>query len=305
MYVISHMARLVRAGAGLVALTALASCSYAYVKPDFASAAKNMNPATFECCAEPEKFYPPGLTELALELGNALGPTASELVYGDYEDSEYPGLLTGKTDAHAEIVRRLDPFDVILISNRSYQMGRLMPGRFSHSMVYIGTEGELRAAGMWSHPALAPYRDDIRAGKTFIEASWPDVHLTEPRRAFETDQVVLMRPSLTPDAKRRAIARLFSVMGKPFNFRLGIDPTAESFACTGLVYHGMPELGFTLRKVYGQTVVMPDDVAAQAVRGDNLEFLAYVAGTEDGYKLRSKYALMVELAAYWGVPERP
>lgn len=289
----------------LLALAMLSACSYAYVKPDFATAAKNMDPATFECCAEPEKFYPAGLTDLALELGKALGPAASQLAYGDYEDSEYPGLLTGKSDAHAEIVRRLDPFDVLLISNRSYRMGRLMPGLFSHSLVYIGTEGELRAAGLWSHPAIALYRDDIRAGKTLIEASWPDVHLTEPHKAFETDQVVLMRPTLTPAEKHRAITRLFSVMGKPFNFTLGIDPTAESFACTGLVHHGMPELGFTVRKVYGQTVVMPDDVAAQAVRGDKLAFLAYVAGTEDGYKLRSKYALMVELAAYWGVPGQP
>ncbi|GKY88079.1 hypothetical protein [Sinisalibacter aestuarii] len=291
-----------RRAAVLLAFGALSACSYAYVTPDFTTAAKNMDPATFECCADPEKFYPPGLTELALTLGNALGPTASQLVYGDYEESEYPGLLTGKTAAHADIVRRLDPFDILLISNHSYQIGRLMPGRFSHSLVYIGTEGELRAAGLWSHPALVPYRDDIRAGKTLMEAAWPDVHLIEPHKAFETDQVLLMRPRLSASEKRAAFARMFSVMGKPFNFTLGIDPTAESFACTGLVDYGMPELGFTHREVYGQTVVMPDDVAAQAVRDDKLDFIAYVAGTEDGYKLRSEYALMVELAAYWGVP---
>jgi hypothetical protein len=291
--------------AALLALLTLSACSYARVGPDFTVAAKNMDPATFECCADPEKYYPAGFTELALALGNALGPSASELVYGDYETSEYPGLLTGKSDAHAEIVRRLDPFDILLVSNHSYMFGRLMPGRFSHALIYVGSEAELRTAGLWTHPALAPYHDDIRAGKTLIEAAWPDVHLIEPHKAFETDQVLLMRPALSVTDKRRALERMLSVMGKPFNFALGIDPTGESFACTGLVEFAMPELGFTHRTVYGQSVVMPDDVAAQTIRGERLDMLAYVAGTEDGYILRSRYALMVELAAYWGVPQQP
>lgn len=284
------------------AALALSACSYAKVGADFPQAAKGMDPASFECCFEPEKFYPAPLVRAALEVGNNLGPNVSQLVYGDYEDSEYPGLLTGKTDAHAAILAPLQPFDILLVSNHSYQVGRLMPGRFSHSVIYLGTEAELRAAGLWSLPAFVPWHDEIRAGNTMIEAASPDVHLVSPRKTFEVDQVLAMRPALSADEKRRALERLMPIMGKPFNFGLGIDPAAERFACTGLVYHAMPELGFTLREVYGQTVLMPDDVAAQAVRGERLMPLVYVAGTEDGYIKRSRYALMVEIASYWGVP---
>jgi hypothetical protein len=288
----------------LFATATLAACSFARVDADFPTEAQGMDPATFECCFDPEKFYPSGLAELALSLGNALGPTASQLAYGEYEESEYPGRLTGKTEAHAEILRRVRPLDIVLVSNHSYPMGRLMPGRFSHSLVYIGTEAELRAAGLWSHPAIVPYRDQIRAGKLLLEAAWPDVHLMEPRKAFEADQILITRPTtLSAADKWRALDRLFSAMGKPFNFQLGIDPTGERFACTGLLAYGMPGLGFTYRQIYGQTAVMPDDVASQTVRGEGLQFVAYVAGNKgDGYLLRSRYALMVEIASYWGVP---
>lgn len=289
------------AGAVASAL-AVSACSYAQVDQTFPTEARGMDPATFECCFDSEKFYPAPLVRLALEVGNELGPSASELFYGDYEDSEYPGTLTGKADAHAAILAPLRPLDILLVSNHSYQIGRLMPGRFSHSLIYLGTEAQLRAAGLWHLPSIAPYHDQIRAGQILLEAAWPDVHLIAPNKAFETDQVLAMRPTLSAAEKRRAFDLALAEMGKPYNFKLGIDPTGESYACTGLAYHAMPQLGFTVRQVYGQTVVMPDDVAAQAVRGDKLTPLVYVVGTEDGFIKRSQFALMVEIASYWGIP---
>lgn len=280
----------------------LSACSYARVSADFPQEAKRMKPDTFECCFDPEKFYPAPLMYIGLGLANTFGPTLSEALYGNYEETTYPGLLAGKGDAHAAILAKLKPLDILLVSNHSYIAGRMMVGRFSHSLVYIGTESQLRAAGLWNRPALLPFHDDIRAGKTLIEATSPDVHLIAPHKAFETDQVLALRPSLASEDRPMVLDKLMSIMGKPFNYQFGIDPNGERFSCTGVVAYAMPGLGFTYRKVYGQTVVMPDDVAAQAVRGEGLTPLIYVAGTEDGYAKRSIYALMVEIAAYWGIP---
>ena len=294
-----------RAGRAIAPLfvAALAGCSHPQVGPDFPTRARSLDPATFECCFEPEKFYPPGLTDLALQVANTVGPTASSIIYKDYEDSVYPGKLTGKADAHAALVSQLEPLDFVLISNHSYRAGKLMPGRFSHVLVYVGTEAELRAAGLWSVPALAPYRAQIRAGNVFLEAAWPDVHLYPTEKALQTDQALAVRPAGYSHAqKRAALERLFAVMGRPFNYSLGIDPNGQRFACTGLIAWGMPELGFTHRTVYGQDVVMPDDVAAQAVRGERLSVVTYLTGTDDGHAFRSPFALMVELASFWGVP---
>lgn len=291
-------------GGVFFALLVATGCSYAHVDSDFAIRAKGMDPASFTCCADPEKFYPDPFVRLALGVGNVVGPTFADAAYGRYEETEFPGSLTGKPEAQAAILHYLQPLDILLVSDHSYQIGRLMPGRFSHSVVYLGTEAELRRAGLWNLPALVPWHDEIRAGKTMIEAAYPDVHLVTPEKTFEVDQVLAVRPALTAADKRAAVARMFSVIGNPYNFELGIDPAGKRFACTGLVAYAMPEAGFHITDLYGQRAVLPDDVAAQAIRGERLQFLAYVVGTEDGFALHSRYALMVQIASYWGVPDQ-
>jgi len=200
-------------------------------------------------------------------------------------------------------VARLRPLDIMVVGSTSYQLGRLVPGRFSHAMIYVGTEAELRAAGLWHVPELVPYHDEIRAGKIILESASPDVHLLTPEKAFERDRVLAMRPKLSASQRRAALSKSFAAMGKPFNFSMAIDPTGETFACTSLIDHAMPSLGFIQRELYGVRTVLPDDVAAQAIRGENLEFLTYVLGNDGpGFSYRSKFAAMVDIAAYWGVP---
>ncbi|RME15115.1 MAG: hypothetical protein D6801_07960 [Alphaproteobacteria bacterium] len=99
-----------RVGQAAVCLL-LAGRSNAVVGPDFPDRVQGLDAATFQCCQNPEKFYPPGLTDLALTFGNDLGPGLSKLACSDFEEGSYPGKLTGKADAVAEVARHLRPFD--------------------------------------------------------------------------------------------------------------------------------------------------------------------------------------------------
>ncbi len=294
--------RIVSALLGLVAFFGLSACSYPVIGPNFTTEAKSLKAETFTCCADPEKFYFPPFAQLALALGDVVGQGAANAAYGEYDSSEYPGTLTGKTEAHEKIRARLKPLDIMVISNKSYQLGRLMPGQFSHSMIYIGTEAQLRAAGLWSLPEVVPYHDQIRAGNIFMESATPDVHLMSTAKAFEIDRVVAMRPQLTAKEKRVAMARFMGSIGAPFNFSMDLDPNNQKFVCTGLINYAMPSLGLTQRRIYARSTILPDDVASQAIRGDKLDLITYVIGTDEGYAPRSTFALMVDLAAYWGVP---
>ncbi len=296
----------IRALAVLALAVIVSACSQPDFGPTFPEDAKALRADSFECCFEPEKFYPAPVAKLATALGNQFGVKASELAYGDFEESSYPGKLTGKADAEAAILSRLRPLDILVIGNTSHQLGRLMPGRFSHAFVYVGTEAEMRAAGYWNLPEIVPYHDEIRAGKTMIQSVSPAVELTTPSDAFEVDRVLAMRPRLSPGERRDAVRRLFSQMGQPFNFGLSIDPNNESFVCTGLVDYAMPSVGLTRRVVYGEPTILPDDLAAQAIRGEGLDIVVYVLGNDGpGFAYRSTYALMVDIAAYWGIPGTP
>ncbi|SMH48976.1 hypothetical protein [Maritimibacter sp. HL-12] len=296
----------IRTLAALAGAAVLGACSQPDFGPSFPEDAKALDAATFECCFEPEKFYPAPVARLAMTLGNDLGPTVSALAYSDYEEEAYPGRLTGKPEALDAILSHLRPLDIVNVGNTSYKVGRLMPGRFSHTLVYLGTEAQLRAAGLWHLPEIAPHRADIRAGKTMIESVWPEVMLSAPGKVFETDRVLVMRPRLAQGERRLAAARLFSEIGKPFNYALGLDPTRERWVCTGLVEYAMPGIALNRREVYGADTILPDDVAAQAIRGERLDVVAYVLGNRGpGFAYRSSYALMVDIAAYWGIPGTP
>lgn len=281
----------------------LAACSHTDIGPGFVEDAKAMDPATFECCFEPEKFYPALPVKLALAVGPALGPQLSAKAYGGYEDEEYPGRLTGKTEAHAALIDRARPLDIMVIGNTSFMLGRMVPGRFSHSLIYLGSEAQLRAAGLWHTPALVPYHDAIRAGARFIDAASPAVRLRTVERALEVDRAVLMRPALTPAEKARALSYALGVLGEPFSYTFEVKADVGQ-SCTGMIQGAMPSLVLERRTVYGMDVIMPDDVVAQAIRGDGLEVVGYLVGddTDDGYALRSPFALMVDIAAFWGVP---
>jgi hypothetical protein len=294
--------RVVSALLGLVAFFGLSACSYPVLGPNFTTEAKTLQAETFTCCADPEKFYFAPFAELALALGEVVGPDAATAAYGEFEETEFPGTLTGKTEAHEKIRALLRPLDILVISNKSYQLGRLMPGQFSHSMIYIGTEAQLRAAGLWSLPEVVPYHDQIRAGKIFMESATPDVHLMSTAKAFEVDRVVAMHPHLTAKEKRVAMARVMASIGSPFNYSMDLDPNNQEFVCTGLISYAMPGLDLTQRRIYARSTILPDDVASQAIRGDKLDLITYVIGTDEGYTPRSTFALMVDLAAYWGVP---
>lgn len=293
-----------RAVVAVLALGALlAACSHTDIGPGFTEDARAMDPAAFECCFEPEKFYPALPIRLALALGPALGPRFSAKAYGGYEDEEYPGRLTGKAEAHAALISRARPLDIMVIGNTSYMLGRLVPGRFSHSLIYLGSEAELRAAGLWYTPALVPHHDAIRAGARFIDAASPAVQLRSLARAFEVDRAVLMRPALTRDQQARALSHVLGVLGEPFSYTFEVEAEVGQ-SCTGMIQAAMPSMVLERRAVYGMDVIMPDDVVAQAIRGEGLEVLGYLVGddTPEGYALRSTYALMVDIAAFWGVP---
>ncbi len=295
-----------RAILGLLGLGLLSACSYPDLSPSFPEDAKSLRAETFDCCFEPEKFYPAPLIRAIIPLATALGPTVAGSVYGDFYETEFPGTLTGKPEPVEAVVSRMQPLDFMVVGSTSYKMGRMVPGRFTHGLVYVGTEAELRAAGLWSIPEIVPYHDDIRAGMTFLQAAAPAVHLTTPKKAFERDRVLAIRPQLSYAERRLAIKRLFASMGVPFNYTMGVDPTHQTFSCTGLLKYAMPSLGLRTRQAYGQQAMYPDDLAAQAIRGENMKIITYVLGNDGpGFSYRSTYALMVDIAAYWGVPDTP
>ena len=285
----------------ILASVILSACAHTTVGPGFTDEIAVLEPRAFTCCAEPEKFYPEALIRTAFALADDLGSHVAGKMYGGYQEKVFPGLLSGNTAAEAALMAQLQPLDLVFSANKSYLWGTIIPGRFSHDVVYLGTEAQLRAAGLWTLPALAPLHDDIRAGRVFIEAQTPAVGTTTAARVIEADTVAILRPNLTAHARRQAYATLANSVGLAYDYTFDVA-TTDRLACTELVSLAMPGLRIATRKAYGRDVIFPDEIVAQGIRGERLRLIGYMVGTEGGFVWRNTHSLMADIAAYWGIP---
>ncbi len=195
------------------------------------------------------------------------------------------GYLRGHDDAIALIQHRLRPLDIILFSSKGRLSGRTGGGLFGHAAVYLGTERELREAGLWSDPAIAPYQADIRAGKTLVESAQPHgTALVRLDVAMNTDRVLQLRPSASRSARRSAILRLFGFIGTRFDHHFSADEH-ETIFCTELVQLGMPFIALPKRTAYGRHVIYPDDVANAGIAGSRgLSVITYLRADRQGWE---------------------
>ncbi|GKY88078.1 YiiX/YebB-like N1pC/P60 family cysteine hydrolase [Sinisalibacter aestuarii] len=287
-----------RAAAALLAGVLLAGCSnlgLPQVHRDFAGLPADADPKSFTCCHDPER-WPEAVANLSL----AIAPVALEL--NPLDDGDIPGTLTGKTEAHQHIVDTARPLDLLLFANKTYIGGRFVPGRFTHSAIYLGTERELRAAGLWNDPAFVPLHDQIRAGQIFLEAFRPEVRLIDPATLLQTDSVAILRPRLSPGQRREAARRGVSKLGVPFDYWFD-SRTTDTLACTELIAYAMPWIQFEETVSYGRPAVMPDSMVAQGIRGEGLSFVEHVRGVEGGgYVVEGPRGAMQDIAAFWGPP---
>lgn len=266
----------------LVAMTLLSACVH---DPGQAPAGAS------GCCADAER-QPRWLIAAAEPFAPVVGEIVGPITWRQ-------GYLADEA-TQDQIVAGLRPLDVVVVSSKGRLTGRLIPGLFQHATIYVGSESELRALGMWSHPSVVPHREAIRRGARFIEADRKGVHLSPPSGILNTDRAVTLRPRIaTPGWRQRSVATLFGELGTGFDFNFDAGRSDRLF-CAELVCHAMPELRLPRDKVYGRDTIIPDRVVYEAARGNpRLRFVSYVAGSRSGIRTPGRTELLDDLLKAW------
>jgi hypothetical protein len=244
------------------------------------------------CCAGAER-YPRWVIDAYEPVAPILGDAFGRVVLRR-------GLLADQADALRLIGHTLRPLDVLVVSSKGRLTGNLIPGLFSHTVVYVGSEQELKALGAWDDPAVRPHHDAIRAGKVMIESDHLGVHLTMFETALETDRVVILRPRIGGRGRQRAdAAQLLAHVGTPYDYYFDNGDTAELY-CAELIDHAMPEIRMPSRELYGRRMFLPDDTIAAALDGRmRVSIALYVRATASGWERVGPADLRADLAAAW------
>ncbi len=246
------------------------------------------------CCSNVEP-YPGWIGRAGLAMSSTLGRVAAVVVYRD-------GHLMSFPEATSYLARHLQPLDLIAIQSDGHLSHAMLPGKFGHIAVYLGSEAELRALGLWEHPAIAAQHDLLKNSRAILEADRKGVHLATFRSLYDADSMALLRPQLTEAKRLSALKKMVSQIGTPFDFRFDAEDGTRLF-CAELIAQAIPELQLPQCEAYGRFTILPDQVAYLATANEGqLSLEAYAYASEESWEKGDAASLRKSLDLAWEQP---
>ncbi len=244
------------------------------------------------CCKDPERI-PPALIDAFRPLVPEVGKVFAHVNWRK-------GYMLKQEEAHAALRAELQPLDVLVESSKGRITGHTIPGLFTHTMIYLGSEAELKRAGVWDSREIRPYQAEVKNGAIFVEADHDGVHLSDEDRGLNADRVVVLRPKhLTAARRAKALRDYFTAIGMPFDYYFDVTTPDRTF-CAELVSIVMPELHLPVTKLYGIKMILPEAVPASALEGKSaLTVISYTRATPKGWERVGPAELRADIAAAW------
>ena len=198
------------------------------------------------------------LSEMTNTLSKTLGNTAGlvETRKGKlYEDATV-----------ATHVRSVIKAGDILLEKTPFRLtDKLIPGHWGHAAVYVGTADELIALGIWDHPVVEPFQQDILNDKLIDEALRDDVQLNTIEHFLNVDDISIMHDHTESDeAKAERIILALRQLGKEYDFNFDIE-TSVQIVCSELIYVTSIMIDWITEELVGINTISPDNVAVKSI----------------------------------------
>lgn len=173
------------------------------------------------------------------------------------------GHLFNDTKAYERINKQLIPMDILTEKTPFILTDKLIPGHYGHVALYLGTRTQLEQIGMWNHPSIVPYQNDIINGKTILEAVRSGVRLTSLKAFLDIDEVAIIRKSHATENKTvlfEQLLRSMDQMGKKYDFNFDIS-TLDKIVCSEIIYIAFGHVAWPTLYRLGRPTISPDEVA--------------------------------------------
>lgn len=227
-------------------------------------------------------FYVPFTAEVLLRLKDE-GLNMTSMIFGNTVGlmESRRGKLHGREAVEMALAGELRAGDILVERTPFRLTNSFIPGRWGHAALWVGTEAELRAMGIWDDPLVVPHQDAIRSGQRVVEALRSGVELNSLGHFLNVDDVAVLRhDTLGPAGKAEAILQALRQMGKRYDFNFDVE-TRDRLGCAELLYHAYGHVDWPTRRRLGRSVIIPDDVVARALDGP----LVVVSLYDDGERV--------------------
>lgn len=191
------------------------------------------------------------------------------------------GKLYHRQDVAARVAAGLQAGDILLEKTPFRLTDTFIPGHWGHAAMWVGSEADLRALGIWDHPVTRPHQEAIRAGQGIVEALRSGVEMNTVEHFLNIDDLgVLRHETLSREKRAEAILQALRQVGKPYDYNFDADTTHRIF-CSKLVYLAYGDLQWPTSRMLGRATVSPDNIAARAIGDGPLSVsLLYHDGNE-------------------------
>ena len=225
------------------------------------------------------------LNSLSKFFGNTTGMVATRT-----------GIMYGDAALKQEILKELQPLDILLEKTPFRLTDKFIPGYFGHAAIWVGNGSDLESIGVWEHEVIQKYHDDVAPngdlksenGKNIVEALREGVKLSTLDDFLNVDDFVILRPvfhdSVSIDLRKESLLLAFRQVGKEYDFNFDIN-TTEKIVCSELAYVCYPKIKWTTEKVVGRHTISPDNIATLVWESDQMKLVSFY---RDGVKCDEK-----------------
>ena len=195
-------------------------------------------------------------------------------------------LIKFSKQQHEEVLKILQPGDMIFTYTAGYMSDVFIPGCFKHGITYVGSPEERKEAGL-NADNLARIFDDLPEGEAqkllahfstsklqtrdkeplaanVIEAVAEGVIFNNLSLLLDThvNRLLVLRPNITSEERTDALMNIFRFLGNKYDFGFNFADTS-AVVCTEIQYHafnGKGQLKFALTKHAGHLALSADDI---------------------------------------------
>ncbi|MDM8566981.1 YiiX/YebB-like N1pC/P60 family cysteine hydrolase [Candidatus Halobeggiatoa sp. HSG11] len=172
------------------------------------------------------------------------------------------------------VSQQLKAGDILLEKTPFRLTDKFIPGHWGHAAIWVGTESELRALGIWEHEVVKQYWQQIRQNHLVIEALRPGVEMNSLQDFLNVDDLAILRNSKLTDKELadRIILALRQV-GKEYDFNFNVE-TTDKIVCSELIYVVYTGIKWPTEKALGRFTISPDNVASKVLNNGPLQLIS-------------------------------
>ena len=213
------------------------------------------------------------LIEINRTTINALSEGFSNTV-GAYEERK--GLLYNNSTVTTNINEQLKIGDILLEKTPFRLTDSMIPGHWGHAAIWIGSEDELKAIGLWQHPLVLKYHQEIKQGQLIAESLRSGTQLSSLSHFLNVDDFAIVRPKtpLSKQQMQKTILLALRQIGKAYDFNFDIE-TTDKIVCSQLVYLSYSKIDWPTESTLGRYTISPDNIAMKALGDGPFELINF------------------------------